>query len=305
MENITIPTDRLLSIQLITQDEASDSSAPTRPQGRATLGVPVAPISRRPGVVIADRDLVWLEFLSRFRWANATQLARLTASPVKGVAARLDKLSAFGVLVSHNITKGMKLYTPTQLGLSMVSSDFDPVETIYPSSIGHELGLNSLAIDVERGEAPSLVEEPSRTVSTREMLSADLNLGLSMEKRWEAQRELVRTWGESTALAGAGIHVLYWEAENEVRQHVPDLVIPQPDGESAIAIELELTRKADSRVRATLLGYKWSETQFSRLVWFTHNHGIAAQVKRLAAEVDVPITLLKYSPQKAGQPFWG
>lgn len=303
-----VPAHQIIGFEIREDQEISDRpKLPERPRREPT----VLP-SSRTGVDVNDRDLVWLDFLARFRWATSHQLAELTKDAVKGVTARLDKLSRYEILDKHVVTKGLVLYTPTQLALGMVGSDLKPVDDITIRTIPHELSLASVARAIECDGIDSINLQPSRTVSTREILSADkagVEGGGGHFERMQYQEELISEYGFDYDSTGAGIFVLYWGDSDGINQHVPDMVIPLKDDRGrpngAIAVELELARKQDWRVRKTLQGYKDAGVQFNQLLWYTHSMSIGMQIKRLAREVGIDVEILKYVPRNSRQPFWG
>lgn len=298
--------------------------------------------SANKGIRIMDRDVQIFNFLGRYRYAQDVQIARLVSTSDKAAYIRLSKLAQAGLVKRHEIARGHTVWSPLKGAMAIAELDFPVISAgrISLTTMGHELGLANLGVELETGQANVLKEEGwpfynkyalegdlytdemllgENVFTTREIRSSQTrwNAGKSASQLIAERDELLRLWqpGErspETLPENAGMFVLY---SNDYKDHVPDMVVARDRSEdgsaNSIAIELELNAKPLDEWRRILKNYRDYVTNglFHSVYYFTQRKAINDTLRKLNAnEIGIPedrFKILRYSPRNGGQLIWG
>ena len=252
----------------------------------AGRGGPVAArrATRRKGMVVTDRDILALQFLTRYGFATYPQLGAYLGMKPSVVRRRMPKLEALGLVTFESVGRACKVWLPTASGIDLCGLDLT-VPKASSATATHSLGLVDLGIGFERRKEVVVTE--------RELRSADLR-GRPLSDRMIDALALVypgvlvddleeRVRGQAPLFAvpmGGG----------QQRFHRPDMVLarpPAPDGSpGSIALELELTRKPRSTWAAVFAGYA-SAAYIGLVVYYTNKQEIVTALTACAKAMDL------------------
>lgn len=302
----------------------------------------VVATSASRGVRLMERDIRIFDFLGRYGYAQDSQIARLIGTSDRAAYIRLSKLDGAGLIKKYVVARGHTIWVPLRGAMAIAELDM-PVKSasrISLATMGHELGLGNLGVELEIGGHNVLSEEGwpfyNRYADTSDFNGDDVVLGenvfttreiRSAQTRWNkgkssaqlmAERdELLRLWvpGErspETLPENAGMFVLY---SNDYKDHVPDMVVARDrdmDGSArSLAIELELNVKPLDEWRRILKNYRdhIGNGMFHSLYYFTQRRAIKDSLQKLNAnEIGIPeerFKVLKYVPNNGGQLIFG
>ncbi|MGH3118619.1 MAG: hypothetical protein ACRDQ2_16200 [Gaiellales bacterium] len=183
-----------------------------------------------------DREIV--RWIGRHRMVTAGQVAEQFEIGRSQCYARLTGLVRLGLLVHERLLHGEPgVYRALRSGLDSAGLALPPASIDLRTYL-HDLQLTSLVTELERAARAG-----ARVWTERELRAIDTPGGRAPE-RYEPRFAALLGRGGQLRLTPAG----------SPRVHFPDAVIEDPiDGISAI--ELELTAKGRSRVRAILQAY--------------------------------------------------
>lgn len=285
---------------------------------------------------LMDRDIDIIEFLTRYKFALDTQVARRVGTSRKASWIRLSKLEKAKLVRRVDITRGQTVWLATQRGVDLVLPGWKATraENVSLVTMAHELGLANIGLELEIGGEDVLKEGEGWPFVNRENYHGEMVVGEHVvttreirvgEARWDkdASRDEKKAYAENalssysgngftaeTLPGNEGFFVMY---SDEYRDHVPDMVVARErDAETgepnSVAIELELSPKTVGEWERILLNYK-SSSLFKKVVYFTHKQGIALGLKRVNDErvglTEDEFTILRYEPKKKNSPFWG
>ncbi|MBV8219010.1 MAG: hypothetical protein JO325_11145 [Solirubrobacterales bacterium] len=210
---------------------------------------------------LTERDLELLSFLSEHRLALPAHAAVLLGTSAGTAAARLSRLADGKLLRREAAFPGEPpWYRITQRGLAVIGSSL-PTPKLDLRSYQHDVGVAWLWLAV-RGGAFGPVNE---IVGERRLRSMD-------GARAPGDPAL------AVRLGGFG-------PRGRERLHYPDLVLHTADGRR-IALELELTPKARTRLETILGGYG-ADPRFDGVVYLVERAAIARSVRNTACRLGV------------------
>lgn len=213
------------------------------------------------GSRLTERDLAVLSFLSEHRLALAAHVAVLLGTSAGTAASRLTRLGDAGLLKREPAFPGEpSWYRITRRGLAYVGSRLPPPR-VDIRSYEHDVGVAWLWLAARSG----VFGPVSEILGERRLRSLD-----GARTPSEAPR--------AVRLGGFGPH-------GRERLHYPDLVLHGAGGRR-IALELELTAKARTRLETILGGYG-ADSRFDGVIYLVERAAIARSVRDAARRLGV------------------
>lgn len=227
-------------------------------------------------VRLQPRDLLILQTLCRYRYMTYAQMAEKFQANPASLRRRMPKLEREGLVKStrHGPSR-FHLWRVTDDGADLAGLNLPAPKKIAWATIAHTLGLVDLAIAFEAAGELVLTEAEIRAADTRNLVSDRMAIARGQGHRQITNRPLFAIG----AKAGGSANNL----------HVPDLVLareedPQyPGMPQSIAIELELKRKAPSRIRQTLVAYS-KAPNIGMVVYYTHDEPVRDLIDQCAKD---------------------
>ncbi len=210
---------------------------------------------------LTERDTALLSFLSEHRLALPAHVAVLLGTSAGTAAARLSRLADAGLAKREPAFPGEPCwYRINRRGLAVVGSSLPPPR-IDLRSYKHDVGVAWLWLAARAGVFGPVDE----ILAERRLRSLD-------GARAPDDAAL------AVRLGGFGPH-------GRERLHYPDLILHGADGRR-IALELELTPKARTRLETILGGYG-ADSRFDRVVYLVERAAIATSVRNAARRLGV------------------
>jgi len=210
---------------------------------------------------LTERDLELLSFLAEHRLSLPAHVAVLLGTSAGTAAARLARLAEARLLKRETALPGdPSWYRITRRGLAVIGSSL-PTPKLDLRSYQHDVGVAWLWL-AARGGAFGPVAE---ILGERRLRSHD-------GARMPGEEAL------AVRLGGFG-------PRGHERLHYPDLVLRTADGRR-IALELELTPKAHTRLETILGGYG-ADPRFDGVVYLVERAAIARSVRNAARRLGV------------------
>jgi len=210
---------------------------------------------------LTERDVALLSFLSEHRLALPAHAAVLLGTSAGTAATRLNRLADARLLKREPAFPGdPSWYRITQRGLGAVESSLPPPR-IDLRSYRHDVGVAWLWL-AARGGVFGPVDEIVAERRLRSLDGARASDDVALGVR----------------LGGFGPH-------GHERLHYPDLVLNTP-GARRIALELELTPKARTRLETILSGYG-ADCRFDGVIYLVERSAIATSVRKAARRLGV------------------
>lgn len=168
--------------------------------------------------MITGRDIELMRWINRQGMVTAYQVAEKFEIGIKKIHMRLGMMKAEKLVNHQKILFGQPgVYWLTTDGVSVCESDLKPIKGLTISTLQHDLQVVSLAIKLEQ----------------------------QYGGKWVTAREIIAKQTYQTMNALQQLKV--------IKQCYPDGILEMPNG--LIAVELELTQKAASRVRKIINEY--------------------------------------------------
>lgn len=255
--------------------------------------------------LLTARDLELLHFAAQHRLILAAHAQSLLGVS-RGVAQRrLRALADGGYMVARRVFAGQPAcHQLTRAGLAAAGSDLPPPR-LDVRGYAHDVGMAWLWLEARRGAFGPLKDVlTERTLRSRDARAAAA--GRAGVVSAEASHDHRSPYG---IRLGGGGHQGY------ERLHYPDLLLITPGGQR-IAVELELTRKGQTRRERILAGYG-SDARVSAVLYLVDQArvgraietsarrlGIASlvHVQRVHQTVDLPGTGVVGTAQRALAP---
>lgn len=329
----------LIQVEEWTDDTSTDSFFGLG----AEIDKPRKVVTKKERISIGERDLITFDFLARYRFATANQIARLHGTRLSSTMPRLKKLADHGFVFGREITKTQWIWGVKKKGLERIGMPFKQIPSSAFSFVtqAHTLGLGNLAIELERSGEGSLDvlglwkkfdlpqpknrhfrgnwDEPEMgfgemTISERQIRQAQMtnrNNFRSSELRQLVYEARSNTLKQPELEEGNEHFFVVYGAGGKAREHVPDLVVTRKRGEDNkplhIAIELELSPKKFAEWREILRSYRDCAPLFDKIVYFTHRRSIAEGLRKVDEEVGLGerLVIRKYGCSDNKTPFWG
>jgi hypothetical protein len=250
---------------------------------------------RGPGMRLTERDIVILQFLTRYRFANYPQIAGYTGRSEEALRQAMGRLRRAGLVTTpaNRETRVIDrdLWLPTKVGVDLSGLDL-PVPTYSPATAFHTLGLVDIGIRFEAAGETVVTEREIRAADTRERPT---------DRMLRAQA----FYGDPAA--GRPPFVISLGAGQGQFTHIPDAVLlraPSDGSPQTVAIELELRRKPPTQWRKILRAYRDSPN-IGYVVYFTDSKpirdGLAQAAKALSMEHMMEVRRYK-KPDHRGAP---
>ncbi len=290
------------------------------------------------GFHLTERDIIIIRFLARYRYAYATQLARLVDTTPRNMSARLRVLEKRGILRKENITDRQYLWTSRKGGNVLADINFSEIRKgqISYITLPHTLAVVNIGVELEReaggkdllGEGKNQESEwqppmdrwkfgiwgnPDgktlgyMTVTEREIRQGQLRTrGNRDAKEMREMVELVAKNSEPVELEEGqeGLFVVYGQP-SQGGEHIPDLTVVRPRDEITgrpmhIAIEMELTAKQPVEWKKILRNFRDNGSMYDKIMYFTHRRSIATAIQKADEEVGLGdrLVIRKYVPTK-------
>ena len=210
---------------------------------------------------LTERDVALLSFLSEHRLALPAHVAVLLGTSAGTAAARLSRLTDARLVKREAPFPGdPSWYRITQRGLAVIGSSLPPPK-LDLRSYEHDVGVAWLWLAARAGAFGPIDE----IVGERRLRSLD---GV------RAPDEVAL----AVRLGGFGPH-------GRERLHYPDLVLRTAAGRR-VALELELTPKARTRLETIVGGYG-ADRRFDGVVYLVERAAIARSVRNAARRLGV------------------
>lgn len=236
-----------------------------------------AKATNRLGLKITDRDILMLQFLTRYKYATYPQIAGYLDTSVNALRQRLPRMKKAGLITSDNGgATSLQVWRPTDSGVKMCGLDMRAPSLSW-AMVAHTLGLVDLGIRFEKMGEVVVTEREIRAADTRERPS----------DRMAAARQYHASTSVDPDEAAPPLYVVALGKGESQYSHIPDMVLvrePENGEPMSVAIELELQRKPPNQWRKVLLAYK-NSSNFGGVMYFTHRKAIARAVEKIAKEL--------------------
>lgn len=278
---------------LQTVSSTSDSSE-TASSGRETARKR-SPRKRLKRDITAE-DLKVLEFLAKFKYANARQLGIATSKDETLVRQRLRALKSVGLVNSDAITGRRNVWFITARGAEVLDMEqrvaADEVSIprlgdLSYSGVGHMLAVSQVAAQLMTAMPYTL----GRSIALPKVKLQDVLTDYEMDRAWKTYREQFqqvntrpdagskaeKVWKQrlvTEAPKGLGMLVNKSFRHDQYGTgrltHRPDLVVTMPNGKK-LAIEVELTTKKASEYEDIMRRYEENSEGFAAVAWITNS----------------------------------
>ena len=260
-----------VALEVVNLDEETDQS------GEDVGGI--TPINRRKGTRLTARDLSMLRFIARYRYVTYAQLVQQFGIPIASLWRRMPKLEREGLVKQvRNGPTSVALWRVTEEGMTVCGLGLSAPKKIAWSTVAHTLGLTDLGIQFEEAGELVVTEAEIRAADGRNAATDRMEKVMGQGHRHITNAPI---FAIGAAHSGGGRHGL----------HVPDMVLARPENPKfpgqpqSLAIELELRRKAPSRVRQVLLAYR-KAPNIGAVVFFTHDPQVRDLIRQCAADTN-------------------
>lgn len=275
-----------VALEVVNLDpDADDTDAP---------GAPVATGNRRKGTKLTDRDLSILRFITRYRYVTYAQLVQQFGINAASLRRRLPKLEREGLVKSVRASRTLGvLWRITEDGTVVCNLPIDAPKKIAWSTVAHTLGIVDLGIQFEEAGELVVTEAEIRAADTRNVVSDRMEKVMGQGHRRITNAPIFAIGAGSGNGGRTGLHV-------------PDMVLARPENPKfpgqpqSLAIELELRRKAPSRVRQVLLAYR-KAPNIGAVVYFTHDPQVRDLIRQCAADTNTTdiVDVRRWEPSDA------
>lgn len=264
-----------------------------------------------------------LEFLAKFKYANARHLSKMFSESPATSLKRLKALRSYGLVIDKKLLGGEPLWFLTDAGMLISGFDLPKVteSRITYTMLPHQYAVNHIAANLWGAGINILNEEdyPRKNrvdllgkeqygdyvVSEQEIQSsfgklklfskADVylpTLKASIDRKVDQWREAGGVdFGPSPEfqLGNEYMWAIYPPSVVKLAYHVPDLVVARPrnsDGTpNSVAVELEIQNKPVESYRKALTAYRYSSHTFKQVVWVCQKASSAKKIRDLAKEL--------------------
>lgn len=242
---------------------------------------------------IQKRDIQMLKFITRYRYVTYAQLIQKFDVPYASLRRRLPKLEREGLLKSNRGRRThVILWRVTDEGAAVAELNLEPPRKIAWSAIPHTLGLADLGIQFEAAGELVVTEIEIRAADTRNALTDRMQQVMGQGHRVLTNAPIFAVGAKA---GGSSNHL-----------HVPDMVLSRaadpnhPGIPQSIAIELELARKAPTRVRQVLSAYA-KAPNIGAVAYYTPDTQVRDLIRQCAVDTNTQhlVTIYKWSPSEA------
>jgi len=215
-------------------------------------------------IQLTEPDLELLRFLAEHRLALAEHAAVLLDRSPDTARARLGRLDAAGYVRTDRLVRGRPpMYLIARAGLRIIGSTLEPPR-VDVRAYQHDIGVAWLWLAARAGTFGPLQE----IVGERRLRSHDGARGSSHDSP-----------------EPLGVRLGGFGARGHERLHYPDLLLRTADGRR-IALELELSSKARTRLETILVAYG-ADPRIDGVVYLVDNASVARSVAQAARRLGV------------------
>lgn len=266
---------------------------------------------------LSDKDFQILVFLSKFDWATTKTISTLLG--VKDAGRRVRGLREWRYLKNPENTMNILVWTLT--GKAIEELNRRELIDFEPKKFGKEISLVQFnhTIAISHTAALMLSTNPyskiigsnislSQLVGERQLLKSMAHYGTNFDGKSTAEQNLVFARKIKSELQNEHIS-LYSPYPDMTVLHRPDFLILNSDG-SAVAVEVELTRKNNKELDNIIEGYK--RNTFKRIkgvLYVCRSEQIFDQIKRSKKRTKtsnqvVPVPLADRNHQRHDRPIY-
>lgn len=284
---------------------------------------------------ITDKDMVLMEFLARFKFASAPQLAQLsltedgTPVAVKTAHRRLLGLKEAGYVKSGDAIGSRTLWYLTKKGFDTVEAGDNFVSgdgrringgALETTQVGHYLATNQVAVQLLTGRQ-HFFDLAAESVDLWHLMSeyqidqawsrwkqntharADAPKSVEEKKNhWETAHYIAWRDAKEKQWTKAE-HPELWTLGRPHRDatysgyHHPDLVwLPNGDERRAVALEVEVSVKDPASYQRILRNYKLNTSGYEAVVWICNSRQIAKRLLAAQEAVGLSADFMKVVP---------
>lgn len=268
------------------------------------------------------RDSEILTFLAMFKYANASQLARMFSCSADSVRRNLRRMESSGLVVREKVVNTSSLWFLTDAGMLLSGIDLPRTTrgkvnwAMFPHqfTVNHVAanlwGANLNVLNLDDFPSKNKIDIKGRKVYGEELISelaiqssfgkfkigsrADVYKPLLMSKVFSEFDEWKNSGGVSFGSSPEFFDGNEWmwvllDTGSDLNYHVPDLVVKRErssDGKPrSIAVEVELMNKDWDSYMRTLIAYQSDTRVYEKVIWVCKNLGTAEKLEKVAKTI--------------------